>query len=158
MALSSTCEVFDMSTLRAVLDTDFAGISGQCCTECLRCGKVLEAWSVVTADVDQAFEACAAGLVQAAWRFFAGRYSEHYGDHIMVKRGRKASVKVGQRGFGGNAFCFAMGFLERAVVAYTFITLVAYGDCVSLAWFGNRRGPWHCVCCFGTRSQRGLVA
>ena len=131
MFLGLSCEVFDPTLMRPLLDDGVARARSNQTASCLRCACSLTRPSVVTADVDQAFEACSSSLVWSAFVHFATIFRERFAtSFIMVSRGSRPRYKMGARGFGGAAFCMQLDVLGHAVLAYTFCTFVACGDMV----------------------------
>ena len=54
------CEIFDISQLRYELDSTFQELNTPPSRCCWRCGCAMSCVSLITADIDQAFEACSA--------------------------------------------------------------------------------------------------
>jgi len=89
-ALSITQELFDPSLLQPVLCQGLARIQHTGRSACDLCKAPLSTFSIITADVDQAFEACAAGLVVRCWLGFAHLCSELFSTQsILVQKGRR---------------------------------------------------------------------
>ena len=62
------CEFFDVSQLTFELDRKFQELDTPPSRCCWRCGCALSGVSLISADVDQAFEACSSSAVLPAWR------------------------------------------------------------------------------------------
>ena len=135
--IASVCvthELFDLDMLRPMLDARLKALSHSdagCCCARAGCASVLISPSVVVADVDQAFEACSAASVKPAWELFASLYQQKFDtSHIVVHRVTRAVTSIGMKGFGGATVCLSMDMITRALLGYSFMTLVSYGDVV----------------------------
>ena len=62
-----SAEVFNISRVRARLQSAMDGLSAPATCSCQRCGCATGSVSIVALDADQAFEACSASAVLLAW-------------------------------------------------------------------------------------------
>jgi len=78
LSLSVTCEVLDMSIFRKDVDAALGRVLPNSSNICIRCSSPVQSLTVLTADIDQAFEACNADLVCSAWSLFASLYEKKH--------------------------------------------------------------------------------
>ena len=80
--------------------------------------------SLVTADIDQAFEACSSSAVLPAWRRISQSYESRFSSSsILVRRGRRELRKT--REFGSSWVAIA-----RELFSFTSVSLVMLGSMV----------------------------
>jgi hypothetical protein len=125
--------LYDLNQLAPLLKERLDRIEGskgtQCCCRA-GCGVVLSGPSVITADVDQAFEACDAKRVGPAWAFYADAFRRSGEDHVMVHKAQRRTVSSGKKGFGGSTVCLSLEMLTKAIVGYAFASFALMGDTV----------------------------
>ena len=93
--------------------------------ECWRCKKALDHTSIVTVDLDQAYEACACCLVLPAWLRMVSRYEAVCGvSAIDVRKGKSDFTAVPSGPKGKGWFRLSMAVITRAITAYTSASLV----------------------------------
>ena len=133
LKLDVTNELHDLSSFRTTFDRRYQAIqhSRHSTTTCLCCGVPLSGVTLVTADIDQAFEACTTSSVMPACRFFLAAYRHVTGlNEVKVHRSKRPRVSLGKGGYGGPTVCLDIPQLIRALMGYTLITFVAYGDMI----------------------------
>ena len=88
--------------------------------------------SLITADIDQAFEACSASAVLPAWRHISQSYESRFSSNsILVRRGRRELCKLGRsQSFGRGWLSFSTPVLARALFSFTSVSLVMVGSMV----------------------------
>ena len=131
--LDVTNELHDLSSFHSVFDRRYQAIqhSRHSTTTCLCCGVPLSGVTLVTADIDQAFEACTTSSVMPACRFFLAAFRHVTGSNeVKVHRSKRPRVSLGKGGYGGPTVCLDIPHLIRALMGYTLITFVAYGDMI----------------------------
>ena len=85
-----SAEVFNISRVRARLQSAMDGLSAQATCSCRRCGCATGSVSIVALDADQAFEACSASAVLRAWDSVEHVIQERIGSRVvLVKRGKR---------------------------------------------------------------------
>ena len=121
------CEFFYISQLRFELDRLFQELdtppSRGCAMSCV---------SLITADIDQAFEACSSSAVLPAWRRIPQTYESRFSSNsILVRRGRRELCKPGRsHSFGSGWLSFATPVLARALFSFKSMSLVMLGSMV----------------------------
>ena len=62
---------------------------------CRRCGCAMSCVSLITADIDQAFEACSASAVLPAWRHISQSYESRFSSNsVLVRRGSSCFLQA----------------------------------------------------------------
>ena len=114
------CEIFDISQLRPELDSMFHELDMPPARCCWRCGLPLSCVSLVTADIDQAFEACSSSAVLLAWKVLSPAYESRFSSKsFLVRRGRRELRKsAGSQSFGRGRFSFSTPVLARTFVPF----------------------------------------
>ena len=99
---------------------------------CWRCGCAMSCVGLITADVDQAFEACSAPAVLPAWRHNSQSYESSFSSNsVLVRRGRRELCKPGRsQSFGRGWFSFSTHVLAPALFSFTSVSLVMLGSMV----------------------------
>ena len=91
------CEIFDISQLRFVLDSLFQELDTPLSRCCWRCACAMSGVSLITADIDPAFEACSASAVLPARRHTSqSDESSRSSNSVLVRRGRRELCKLGR--------------------------------------------------------------
>ena len=127
-------EIADLGALRGVLDSRMEAIAptkgaSACCR--VGCGIAIGGTSIVTADIDQAFEACSSTSVLPAWQMICECFRRTTAtEHVMVHRSRKVITSFGCKGFGGTTVVFSLEMLSLAMAGYAFLSFALYGDTV----------------------------
>ena len=82
---------------------------------CWRCGCAMSCVSLITADIDQAFEACSASAVLPPWRHISQSHESRFSSNsVLVRRGRRELCKPGRsQSFGRGRFSFSTHVLAR---------------------------------------------
>ena len=84
-----------------------------------------------TMDIDQAFEACEASLVGAAWLRTEARYSAIFKQPaLLVRRGKTCRTSHGRTSFGRGWYSIRLEHIHRALVASSMLSLVALGTLI----------------------------
>ena len=112
------CEFFDSSQLRPEVDRMFQELDTAPARCCWRCGLPLAGLSLITADIDQAFEACSSSAVLV--KIYPGL---SWSLRIMQNLGRSQS-------FGRGWLSFSTPVLARALFSFTSVSLVVLGSMV----------------------------
>ena len=96
---------------------------------CMGCGCVLSpGLQVVSADIDQAFEACSSSGVGQAWLQVAKQFQHQFGgDNILVRKGKKLFTKLGARSYGRGWWALTLDQIHRGLVAATACSMVIVG-------------------------------
>ena len=104
----SGCEFFDTSQLRCELDSMFQELDTPPSRCCWRCGCAMSCVSLISADIDQAFEACSASAVLPARRHISQSYESRFSSNsVLVRRGRRELCEPGRsQSFGRGWFSF----------------------------------------------------
>ena len=91
------------------------------------------AFSLITADIDQAFEACSSSAVLPAWRRISQTHNSRFSSNsILVRRGRRELCKPGSsQSFGRGWLSFTTPVLARVLFSFTSVSLVVLGP---MAW------------------------
>ena len=98
---------------------------------CCACCVPLQSVSVVTADLDQAFEACSTKLVVPAWLRVSAIYASITGrSSVLIRKGKRDFAEVPRGGYGRGWWSLSISLLTRAIFAYAFVTFVVLGDLV----------------------------
>ena len=123
------CEIFDISQLRWELDSMFQELDTPPSRCCWRCGSAMSCVSLITADIDQALEACSASAVLPAWRHISQTFESRFSSNsVLVRRGRRELCKPkGSQSFGRGWFSFSTPVLARALFSFTSVSLVMLG-------------------------------
>ena len=101
VALDMTREVLELRSIHHSLDCALQRICCHRSPQCLCCQVPLPCSTIITADIDQAFESCDSSRVWAAWCFFASQYITRFTSYsVTVKRGKRYWSRPGNRGFG----------------------------------------------------------
>ena len=79
-----SAEVFNISRVRAKLQSAMHGLSAPATCSCQRCGCATGCVSIVTLDADQAFEACSASAVLRAWDSVEQVIQERIGFRVVI--------------------------------------------------------------------------
>ena len=97
-----------------------------------RCGCSMSRVSLITADVDQAFEACSSSAVLPAWRRISQSFESRFSSNsILVRRGRRELCKPGSsQSFGRGWLSFTTPVLARALFSFTSVSLVMLASMV----------------------------
>ena len=88
--------------------------------------------SLITADIDQAFEASPSSAVLPAWRRISRTCESRFlSNSILVRRGRRELCKPGRsQSFGREWLSFTTPVLARASVSFTSVSLAMLGSMV----------------------------
>ena len=107
------------------LQRDLGALVASSTGTCSCCGTPIgPGLSMAVVDADQAFEACDATLVMPAWRFFVTRFEAQFGSKgILVRRGRKAFMKVQDRVFSKGWWMITTTMMTTALLVYTSVSL-----------------------------------
>ena len=97
---------------------------------CWRCGCAIV--SLITADIDQAFEACSSSAVLPAWRRISQSHESRFSSNsILVSRGRRELCKPGSsQSFGRGWLSFTTPVLAPTLFSLTSVSLVMLGSMV----------------------------
>ena len=126
------CEFFGVSQLRFELDSVFQELDTPPSRCCWRCGCATSCVSLITADIDQAFEACSSSAVLPARRRVCQSYESSFSSNsILVRRGHRELCKPGSsQSFGRGWLSFTTSVLARALFSFTSVSLVMLGSMV----------------------------
>ena len=126
------CEIFGVSQLRFELDSVFQELDTPPSRCCWRCGCATSCVSLITADIDQAFEACSSSAVLPARRRVCQSYESSFSSNsILVRRGHRELCKPGSsQSFGRGWLSFTTSVLARALFSFTSVSLVMLGSMV----------------------------
>ena len=81
--------------LRCELDSTFQELDTPPSRCCWRCGCAMSCVSLITSDIDQAFEACSASAVLPAWRDISRSYESRLSSNsVLVRWGRRELCSV----------------------------------------------------------------
>jgi hypothetical protein len=95
------------------------------------CNCRVESTSVVTVDIDQAFEACSATAILPSFLYFAARFRRATRlSSVVVRKGKKAFVRASAPGYGTGDVSLSCDQLSLALYASCYLTLVALGDLI----------------------------
>ena len=88
--------------------------------------------SLITADIDQAFEACSSSAVLPAWKSISQTYESRFlSNSILFRRGCRELCKPGRsQSFGRGWLSVTTPVLARALFGFTSISLVMLGSMV----------------------------
>ena len=144
---------------------------------CWRCGCAMSCVSLITADTDQAFEACSASAVLPAWRHISQSYESRFSSNsVLVRRGRRELCKPGRsQSFGRGWFTFSTHALARALFSFTSVSLVMLGSMVwqfrgipiavavvlgaaELVWLDQQQKHWELGFHFRGRPVRSCIS
>ena len=90
-----SCEVFSMADAIPSIKGGLAQLEASPTGCCARCSQPVVGLSIFSADVDQAFEACAADRVLPAWMHAATRYQEQTGStSIFVQKSKAFAFRI----------------------------------------------------------------
>ena len=130
------CDIFDTSQLRYELDSVFQELDTPPSRCCWRCGCAMSCVSLITADIDQAFEACSASAVLPAWRHISQSYESRFSSNsVLIRRGRRGLRKPGRsQSFGRGWFSFSTPVQARALFSFRSVSLVMLGSMVWQIW------------------------
>ena len=80
---------------------------------------------LITADIDQAFEACSASPVLPAWKHISQSCESRFSSNsVLVRRGRREVCKPGRsQSFGRGWFSFSTPVMARASFRFTSVML-----------------------------------
>ena len=121
---------------------------------CWRCGSSMFCMSLITADVDQAFEACSSSAVLPAWKRISQAYEPSFASNfILVRRGRRESCKPGSRLFGPGWLSFTTPVQALALFSLTSVSTVILSSMVRQTWSILIGGVM--ICRIRGRSGRG---
>ena len=124
-------EVFDQKLLGQEVWESFERLTAPCLGVCWRCGVQMQRLTIVTGDVDQAFEACSPEEVGKAFHHFRQQFGKNTGTNwIYVAKGRRYQVNPCKQSFGGAGYTLSTDTVLSALVVYCMLTLVALGDIV----------------------------
>ena len=120
-----------ISQLRYELDSMFQELDTPPSWCCWRCGCAISCVSLITADIDQAFEACSASAVLPAWRDISLSYESRFSSNsVLVRRGRRELCKLGRSSVIWSRV-FSTHVLVRALFSFTSVSLVML---LSMVW------------------------
>ena len=125
------CDFFAFHTWGFELDTVFQELDtrpSRCC-----CGCAMSCVSLITADIDQAFEACSFSAVLPAWKRISQTCESRFSSNsILVRRGHRELCKLGSsQSFGRGWLSFTTPVLAWALFSFTSVSLVMLG---SMEW------------------------
>ena len=98
---------------------------------CWRWACAMSSVSLITADIDQAFEACSASAVSPAWRHISQSYESRFSSNsVLVRQGRRELRKLGRsQTFGRGWFSSSTPVTARALFSFPSVSLV-----MSMVW------------------------
>ena len=92
MSVPGSREVFDLSEVKGRIDETLDMLTMPPSDRCCRCGVPICGLTVVTSDIDQAFEACKPATLVPAWQCFTERYREKYGSEHKTEIETRATM------------------------------------------------------------------
>ena len=104
---------------------------------CIRCQKELDGLTVITSDIDQAYEACDPTAVAPAWAFWAQKYVEKFDQKVVqVRKGKKAKGILNKTNSSYRNSCYGitLAVVCKAIISFTSYNFVLLGDAV---WEGQ---------------------
>ena len=99
---------------------------------CWRCGGYMSCVSLITAEIDQAFEACSSSAVLPAWRRISQTCESRISSNpVFVRRGRRQLCKPGRsQSFGRGWLSFTTPVLAWALFSFTPVSSVMFSSMV----------------------------
>ena len=87
--------------------------------------------SLLSADVDQAFESCQGSNVSTGWSWTAETFRRAFNtDVVQIKRGKRFEARIGARPWSRGWWLLKLDDLARALLSATSLTLAVLGDVV----------------------------
>jgi hypothetical protein len=149
-----SCEAFGMHRLRPRLADVVAGLSAPAAATCATpsCGAALpEEVTIVTADVDQAYEALKASGMGPFWDTFASAFLARRGhSEVKVARGKKVVTSCELHGHVSRWVSWRLPECRRALLAFCLWNFVGFAGTV-LAGTGLGIGAlmsFACLCVY----------
>ena len=125
-----SAEVFNISRVRAKLQSAMDGLSAPATCSCQRCGCATGSVSIVALDADQAFEACSASAVLRAWDRVEHVIQERIESRVvLVKRGKK-EVTSFSNDFKSGLWSISWDVVRQAIRAFSWVSLVCVAGSV----------------------------
>ena len=101
--------------------------------KCRKCKCALTKTTVITADVDQAFEACEQDPVMESWGYWQKEFEKTQAGNpseVYVKTGKKNSTTLAKRPRGRGWWCVHADHIRNALLEFTKQTYACIGSLV----------------------------
>eukprot|EP00973_Karenia_brevis_P089974 12400332-Karenia_brevis.AAC.1 len=118
-------EVFDITQAGGIIREKCANLVPSLSPCCLNCKKPLTSITIMTADIDQAYEAIDSAKFQPAWSFVQNRFAATFGDHILVRGCKREVTKpaIPKKGFPAGWYKLSMQEISLALSSYCLASL-----------------------------------
>ena len=123
--------MFDPSSAGELLGNKLAALSpgSGCCKQCSK--PLLHPLSVVSLDVDQAYESCSRANVAKSWSWAASTFETQFSTQfVQIKRGKKFEARLGSESWSRGWWVLSLKQLSSALHAATMGTYAAIGNLV----------------------------
>ena len=123
-------ELWSIGEARAKVDRMLSSLAPPAAS-CQRCQCPLTRTTIITADIDQCFEACSPSEALSAWRCVEVAFQQRYQCSVVsVHRGRKEKTQPAVRGWVRNWWGIELAWVARAILAFTRVTFAVVGQVV----------------------------